>query len=155
MVIPLGVNASAETVLTISAAAVNLPEGVSIYVEDKEAASYTLLNNSSNFTTTLSSSLNGIGRFYLHTTSNVLSVNPQISPQIIMYTSSSHNLRIVGVQDGTSKVSIYDAFKQVLNTSFRATGIHNIALPNHLSNGVYIVQLITNTGRISKKISIH
>jgi hypothetical protein len=73
-----------------------------------------------------------------------------------MYTSSSHNLRIVGVQDGTGKVSIYNALgKQVLNTSFKATGIHNIALPSHLSNGVYIVQLITNTGRISKKISIH
>lgn len=155
MVIPVGVNASAETVLTISAAALNVPEGISVYLEDKEAASFTMLSNSSNFSTTLSSNLNGIGRFYLHTTSQVLSVNAQISAQISMYTSSRDNLRIVGVQNGTGMVSIYDVLgKQVLNTSFKATGIHNIALPSHLSKGVYIVQLTTNTRRISKKINI-
>jgi len=154
MIIPVGINANPDTEITISAASINLPAGINVYLEDKDDDSFTLLNNSSDFITTLSSNLNGIGRFYIHTTPKVLSVDEANLDNISIYTSNTNNLRIVGVQNGTAQVSIYNILgKQVMNTSFEGDGLNDITLPN-LRTGVYIIQLETETGKLNKKVII-
>ena len=154
MVIPVGINAVSGTQITISAASVNLPAGINVYLEDKSDNSFTLLNDSENFTSTLSSDLNGIGRFYLHTSSSALSTDDLNIDNISVYTSGENNLRVVGVQNGTTNVRMFNILgKQVLNTSFDGVGTNDIALPN-LRTGVYIVQLETATGKLNKKVII-
>ena len=155
MVVPVGVDALAGAVINISAVGTNFPANINVFLEDKQENTFTRLDNTSNFSTTLSSNLNGTGRFYLHTTSaslstgNVLGNNP-----VSIFTTSRENVRIVGVQSGTANVQLFNILgKQVLNTSFEGTGSNNINLPV-LSSGVYIVQVKNESGTINKKVVI-
>ncbi len=154
MIIPIGVNATSGTEITISADAVNLPSGINVYLEDKENNSFTLLESGSDFTTTLTNDLNGIGRFYMHTSSQALSTDEINLNNISMYTSSENNLRIVGVQNGDADVKIYNILgKLVVRSSFQGNGVNDITLPN-LRTGVYIIQLETSVGKLNKKVII-
>jgi hypothetical protein len=159
MIIPLGVNVDTENLVTleISATSLNLPAGINVYLEDKEDNTFTLLDDTSSFSTTLSGSLNGIGRFYLHTRteSSLSAPNDFEINNISMYTTSEENLRIVGVQSGKASVVIYDILgKQILSTSFEGAGVNDILLPKHISEGVYIVRMKTVSGIINKKINL-
>ena len=155
MVIPIGINAISGIDITIDATITNFSSGMNVYLEDKEDNSFTLLAADSNFTTTLISDLNGIGRFYLHTTSETLSSDDVLNKNnISIYTSSKENLRIVGVQNGSANIHIYNILgKEVLRTSFEGTGMNDIQLPI-LTEGVYIVNLSSDRGSINKKIII-
>jgi hypothetical protein len=154
LIVPVGVNAISGTEITISASTINIPAGINLYLEDKENDTFTLLNNTTDYTTTLTSNLNGIGRFYLHTTSQVLSINEVSLNNISIYTSSNNNLRIVGVQNETAEIKLYNLLgKQILTTSFQGNGVNDISIPN-LRTGIYIIQLETETGKLNKKVII-
>tara|TARA_R110001632_G_scaffold66891_4_gene157366 strand:- start:29350 stop:31515 length:2166 start_codon:yes stop_codon:yes gene_type:complete len=154
MVIPVGVIATNGAEITIAVNATNLPAGINVYLEDKDDSSFTLLDGSSNFTTTLTSDLNGIGRFYIHTSSSALSIDDVNLENISIYTSNNNNIRIVGVQSGNAQVKIYNILgKQVLNSSFEGSGVNDITLPN-VRAGVYIIQLETENGTLNKKVII-
>ena len=155
MIIPIGINATAGTKITLSAIITNLPSELDTYLEDKETNTFTLLDENSTFTTTLSSDLNGIGRFYLYTTGQALELTdvPVNHNNISMYTSSRDNLRVVGVQNEQAMIRIYNVLgKKILDTHFKGNGLNNITLPVNLSSGIYVVQLITSTGKLNKKI---
>jgi hypothetical protein len=159
MIIPLGVNVNTQNLgtLEISATSLNLPAGINVYLEDKEDNTFTLLDDTSSFSTTLSSSENGEGRFYLHTRteSSLSAPNDFEINNISMYTTSEENLRIKGVQSGKASVVIYDILgKQILSTSFEGTGVNDILLSKHISEGVYIVRMKTTSGIINKKINL-
>ena len=152
MIIPVGIKATSGTEITISANAVNLPTGLNVYLEDKQDATITLLDDVSDFSTTLDSDLNGIGRFYLHTVSSMLNISDHNLDHISVYRSAQTNLRVEGVQNGTANLKIYDMLgKQVLETSFEGNGTNTIPLPN-VQNGVYIVYIETELGVLNKKI---
>ncbi|MDB2490855.1 T9SS type A sorting domain-containing protein [Flavobacteriaceae bacterium] len=155
MIIPVGVNAEAGTAINIDAATNNFPTGINIYLEDKQDNSFTLLEAGSNFSLTPENSLSGIGRFYLHTTSGVLSAdNFATNNNISIYTSSKDNLRIAGVQNGTATVRLYNILgKEVLNTSFLGSGVNDIKV-NDIPIGIYIVKLTTENGTLNRKIII-
>jgi len=155
MIIPVGINAEAGTVITIDATTNNFPEGINIYLEDKQDNSFTLLEADANFSFTPENNLDGIGRFYLHTTSGVLSADDfATNTNINIYTSGNDNLRIVGVQNGTATVRLYNILgKEVLNTSFIGSGVNDINL-NAFPVGIYIVKLTTENGTLNRKIII-
>ena len=153
MIIPVGITAAAGEQLSISANAINLPEGVNIYLEDKSDDSFTLLDSTSTFTTTPDEDLNGIGRFYIHTTATALSDNQVSLTNVSMYVVDS-SLTITGVHTANASVRVYDLVgKEVVNTSFEGTGLNKIELPV-LTTGVYVVQLETQTEAVNKKIII-
>ena len=152
MVIPLGINAESGTI-TIDASTNNFPEGVNIYLEDKEDDSFTLLDANANFSTTIEDSVSGIGRFYLHTTATALSDNQVSLTNVSMYVVDS-SLTITGVHTANASIRVYDLVgKEVVNTSFKGTGLNKIELPT-LTTGVYVVKLETQTEAVSKKIII-
>ena len=155
MIIPVGINAEAGTAITIDATTNNFPSGINIYLEDKQDNSFTLLEADANFSFTPENNLDGIGRFYLHTTSGVLSANDfATNTNISIYTSSNDNLRIAGVQNGTATVRLYNILgKEVLNTSFVGSGVNDINL-NAFPVGIYIVKLTTENGTLNRKIII-
>ena len=153
MIIPVGITAAAGEELSISANALNLPEGINIYLEDKLDNSFTLLDSTSTFTTITNEDLNGIGRFYIHTTSSALGDNEVSLINISMYVIN-RDLTITGVQGGDANVRIYDLQgKEVHSSSFQGTGLNKITLPK-LAVGVYVAQLETQIEAISKKIII-
>lgn len=155
MVIPIGINAVSGTAITIDASITDFPEGINVYIEDKENNSFSLLDGDANFTTTLANDLNGIGRFYLHTTSEVLSSDDILNNNnISIYIPSRQNLRVVGVQNGTANIHIYNILgKEVFNTAFEGAGMNDIQLPN-IKEGIYIINLTTDRGTINKKVII-
>lgn len=155
MVIPVGINSVSGTEITISAQINNFPEGINVYLEDKENNSFTLLDVDSSFKNTLLNDEQGIGRFYIHTTSGTLSSEDlSTATNISIYNLSRESLRIVGVQTGKASIQLYSIIgKEVLSKTFEGQGMNDIGLPN-LSEGVYIVRLATETGIISKKIII-
>ncbi len=154
MIIPVGINATSGTEIIISATSANLPTGIHVYLEDKDDNSFTLLDDSSTFQTTFTNTSNGVGRFFIHTKTQPLSVDQADLNNVSIYLSDDNYLRIVGVQQGDAQVNIYSILgKQVVSTSFEGVGVNDILLPN-LSLGVYMVQLKTKNGKLNKKIII-
>ena len=91
----------------------------------------------------------------MHTTSGVLSADDfDTNKNISIYTSSNDNLRIVGVQNGTATVRLYNILgKEMLKTSFEGNGVNDINL-NNIPVGIYIVKLTTENGTLNRKIII-
>ncbi|PQJ78695.1 T9SS type A sorting domain-containing protein [Polaribacter porphyrae] len=154
LIIPIGLTIDANVNVTISAEMLNLPTTLKVYLEDKENNTFIELTNS-DYSFTTSSKLEDIGRFYLHTSATVLSTDDEFnSNNISIYQTSKENLRIVGIQNGATKISLSDVLgKQILATSFKANGLNDILLPN-LKTGVYLVRLKTKNSKFVKKIII-
>ncbi|WP_405563292.1 T9SS type A sorting domain-containing protein [Polaribacter sp. Asnod6-C07] len=153
MIVPVGIKAAANKEITFSATSLNLPSGVKVVLEDRANNVFTNLDDG-NYKITLTEAADGGGRFYLHTSSkSVLSVDDNVAlNSISIYKTTASTLRIAGLQQGDASVKLYNILgKQVLNSSFEANGVKDIALPQ-LATGVYIVQLQTASGSLSKKI---
>lgn len=151
--IPVGVKAMAGKEITISASSINLPEGINVFLEDRELNEFSNLNDA-NYKIVLDKELNGEGRFYLHTSSkSALTVDDNlVLNNISIYKANESTLRIVGLQQGKASFKLYNVLgKQIITSSFEANGVKDITLPN-LSKGVYIVQLETASGNLNKKI---
>ena len=156
MIIPVGINAISGTAISIDASTNNFPDGINIYLEDKQDNSFTLLDADSSFNTTLENDLSGIGRFFLYTTAGTLSTDAlEIhNNNFSIYSSNRETLRVVGVQNGTANLQIFNLLgKEVLRSSFEGSGVNDISLPK-LALGVYIVKVNMQTGQLNKKIII-
>ena len=156
MIVPVGINATRGTTINIEATLNNFPEGINVYLADKQENSVTLLETNTSYSTTLEEDLNGVGRFYIHTTPNALS-NGEVMDNIPLsiYTPNSETLTIEGVATGTAYLQLYTMLgEELLRTSFEGTGVNEILLPNHLNPGIYIVKIATATGVTTKKIMI-
>jgi endonuclease I len=154
-IIPVGVTVEAGKTATFSIENTNVPSNINVYIEDKQDNSFTLLEEDANFSFTPENNLDGIGRFYIHTTTSSLSADDfGFNNTLSIYTSSRENLRVVGVQNGTANIQLYNILgKEALKSSFEGNGVNDIALPK-LNSGVYIVKIATETGTTNKKIII-
>jgi hypothetical protein len=156
MIVPVGINATRGTTINIEATLNNFPEGVNVYLADKQENTVTLLETDTSYSTTLEEDLNGVGRFYIHTTPNALSSGEVLdSIPLSIYSLDSETLHIEGVATGTAYLQLYTMLgKELMQTSFEGTGVNEILLPNHLNPGIYIVKIATATGVTTKKIRI-
>jgi hypothetical protein len=154
MIISVGVSANAGKEITFTAEGLNLPTGIKIFLEDRITNTFTRLDEANSvYTITTTEKLSGIGRFYLHTTNSALNVNENVVlDNVNIYKLDKSTLRIAGLLEQKTTVSIFNILgKQVLNTSFTTNGVKDINLPN-FSKGVYLVQVKTNSGNLTKKI---
>ena len=155
LVVPVGIKAGAGQEITFSAEAMNLPEGIKVFLEDRENNTITRLDEAnSTYKVTLAEAIDGNGRFFLHTkTSGVLNTEDVAIENVSIYKTSNATLRVVGLENGTtSNIKMYNVTgKQVLDSNFQSKGAVDIALPR-LATGIYIVQLQNENGRINKKI---
>ncbi|WP_299668204.1 T9SS type A sorting domain-containing protein [uncultured Polaribacter sp.] len=153
IVIPVGIKAGVDKEITFTADAQNLPNGINVYLEDRQLNTFTRLDEANtNYKVTLDQASNGTGRFYMHTASKSLSTDTEILNSVSIYKTNNTNLRIAGLQNGDASIKIFNLLgKQVLQKSFTANGAKDIPLPN-LASGIYIVKLQNEEGSISKKI---
>jgi len=85
----------------------------------------------------------------------VLSTEDLLTSTLNIYKTSNNNLRITGLQEGPATVKMYSVLgKEVMSSSFQVKTVNDIAIPNHLAKGIYIVQLVTNEVKQSIKIII-
>ena len=154
--IPLSINAGINEEVTFRADTNNLPDGVSVYLED------TLNNTFTNLTDTplslkITAALSGIGRFYLLTTSGVLSTETNLSSALInVYKTSNGAVKVTGLTSGsTATFSLFTmSGQEVMATKFIAQNVQEILLPASLSTGVYLVNIVSDLGTFHKKIVI-
>ena len=152
MVIPVGVKAAPESTLAFSASSQNLPADTFVYLEDREANSFTRIDNNTH-NVSLSSTLDGVGRFYMHTISSSLGNDNITLSGVKIFSLDNRTLRVLGVEQ-QAKLKLYSILgTQVLKTNFIGTGANNLALP-YLKTGIYILELDTNKGILNKKIII-
>ena len=152
MVVQVGLKAEVGKELIFTAEAMNLPNGIKVFLEDRANNTFTDLSNNGSYKVTTTDALNGIGRFYLHTKSSVLSADENVLNTVSIYKTSNSNIRLSGLPQGKSVVKLYNILgMQVMQRSFDSNGVKDISLPK-LSPGIYIVQLDNGTGKINKKI---
>lgn len=153
-IIPIGITIDANTEITISATSLHLPENISVYLEDKQTNTFINLSDT-NYTVTITENTNGIGRFFLHSSSSVLSTESNfLSENISIYTTDKNNVRVVGIQNGNAKLTLFDLLgKEILKTNFTGKSVNDIRLPN-LKTGIYLVLLDTEKGKKTQKIII-
>jgi hypothetical protein len=153
MIVPVGLIAKAGKEVTFSIDAKNLPNGISIYLEDRLNNTFVNLSEGSN-TITLQNDIKTIGRFYLHTTSQKLEYIDitQTLENISIYKSSENTITIAGLRTENASLNVYSILgKKVISTQFNSTGVNVIELPK-IATGVYIIELNSDLGKINKKI---
>jgi hypothetical protein len=154
MVVPVGIHTEAGKEITFSLNTSSFASYLKIFLEDRLTNTFTRLDEAnSNYKITTTIALNGIGRFYIHTSRSSLTIKDIALENIGIYKTNASTLRITGLQNNSkTNVTLFNLTgKQVLNTSFKSNGLKDIALPK-LATGVYIVKLKTDTGLFSKKI---
>jgi hypothetical protein len=154
LVVPIGIKAAAGQEITFSSEAMNLPEGIKVFLEDRQKNTITRLDEAnSSYKVALAEAVDGNGRFFLHTkASGVLSTDAIALQNVSIYKTSNETLRVVGLTQGTANMKVFNVLgKQVMNSTFQSRGANDIALPK-LATGMYIVQLQNNKGKINKKI---
>ncbi|PQJ69166.1 T9SS type A sorting domain-containing protein [Polaribacter butkevichii] len=154
MEIPVGIKAAAGKEITFSLNASNFNDDLKIFLEDRLTNTFTPLNEAnSTYKVTLSKNLDGIGRFYIHTTNSTLSIDGTVTLEnTSIYKLDNTTLRIAGLPQGNANIKLYSMLgKQVVKTTFTSNGTKDIALPL-LAKGVYLVKLETEKGKLNKKI---
>ena len=158
LVIPVGIDAVAGTEITISASALNLPDGIDIYLEDRAYNTFTLLNANSDFMITPSNDLNGTGRFYLHTSSGNLGLNENaLAYDLQIYTvDASEELIIKGqLSSSITKATLYSLQgKLVLSKTLDQSSQLNTLDISGLSSGLYVVKVEDGNQSKTQKVLI-
>ena len=153
LVIPIGVKAEANKEITFSAEAMNLPTGIKVFLEDRVHNTFTRLDEANaTYKVTLTAALDGVGRFYVHTTQSALSIDNVTLTGVSIFKANAATLRVTGLTQGKASISLFNVLgKQVMSTSFEATASKDISLPK-LARGIYFVKVQTATSELSKKI---
>ena len=106
---------------------------------------------------TTATALSGIGRFYIRNSSKVLSVDTvnTVTNALNLY-KTDNNIRVTGLTaQGNATIKMYTiSGKEVLANQFVAERVKDIALPTNLATGVYIVSVVSENGKINKKLII-
>ena len=146
-IIPLGITSSGINILNLSTT--NKPQGVFIYLEDREKNTFTKLTDTSNLELNLGKSSNGIGRFYLHTKIEALNIPDDLLNDFTVYLDHKE-LVINGDIEKNSSLTIFDVLgKQILSKKNLKTNRIDLKI---LKKGVYFIQLKTEKGMINKSI---
>jgi hypothetical protein len=153
-IIPIGVKAASGANLVFSSELHHFPTGINVYLEDRTLGVFTLLENSNTtYSITLDTDISTTGRFYLHTTSQTLSIEGNaVLEGVSFYQLNQNTLRINGLQAKNYKLSLFNLLGQeLIATSFTSNGVSDVPLTN-VSAGIYIVRLHSESGVKSVKI---
>jgi len=153
MIIPVGVNAAAEKEITFTSVALNLPTDIKVFLEDRLTNTFTRLDETnSEYKVTLTETLNGVGRFYVHTARSVLSAEDVILNSVRVFKTDASTLKITGLPQGKTSFYLYNILgEKMMTTLFKANGNKEIPL-SKLVSGIYLAKMQTEKGVISTKI---
>jgi hypothetical protein len=154
VIIPIGLIAPKNTEIEISIISKNLDAGLKVYLEDRELEVFTLLNNEEEVYKFIpKETINGAGRFFLHTSSNVLStVEETFADVLLFYSDKKIHLKNLPVVT-KAVITMYDlkgkeVLKQELNKNQETIAVTT------LSSAIYLVKVATDKGIFEKKILV-
>ncbi|MCH2035280.1 MAG: T9SS type A sorting domain-containing protein [Tenacibaculum sp.] len=155
LIIPVGITSEANKNISIKVKKEELPQGLNIYLEDKLTGEFVALDNANEYSIKMDNKMDGIGRFYLHTSSKTLDVNDVIIDvsDIKIFKSNTQEITISGVDSNTTtKVQVFSVLgSEVLNEEFKGNN-KIVVRTNNVQTGVYIVRIDMNGTVKSKKV---
>ncbi len=154
-VIPIGLQSDAGKEISLTVDTDNIPANLNIYLEDTATGKFINLTKEKPYTFKTTSKLEGIGRFYLHTSSKILNTEDEIelTQNVEIVKSGKQEITIQGLAKNKQvTVSLYsvlgnEIYKQIVVPQGMLT-----IQSNRLDTGVYIVKVESLQGTITKKV---
>ena len=156
-VIPLGVNASAGEEITLGISHKTTPADLNIYLEDAVEGTMTDIK-AADYTLTPLSDINGVGRFFIHTTADTMS-NGEVSTSMLnaFKEVNTNYITIEGLatQSNNINVSLFNILGiKVLNTSLNNSMNTQTLSTLGMASGIYVIELESGNERLTKKLII-
>ncbi len=151
MVIPIGINAKANSEITFTLTKESIPNTYKIFLEDKVLNTFKRLDEeNASYKITVSEDLNTTERFSVHVTTQVLAVEKLHQNNLNVYLSNKRTLNITGLNNQKATIKIISILgKELLNKTTHNT---TLQISNDLKPGIYIVKIASDNGNIIKKI---
>jgi hypothetical protein len=126
-----------------------------VYLEDREASTFTLLTTT-DYTFTPASDLKGAGRFYLHYSAKALTAESTNFNYIQIYnTISPKEIRIKGSLKSDARAVLYDVNgRLVLSQKLKQTSSTHRIDASRLSVGLYLIKVFNDQRVKTQKIFI-
>jgi len=156
-VIPLGINAEAGEEATISISHNTTNPSTYVYLEDAFEGTFTNLKET-DFVTTPDSDLQGVGRFFIHTSSTTMS-NDDVSTNLLNVFKLSNNNFItvegLATESNQTNLKLYNLLgKEVLSTTLLNNTNTQTISTEGLSAGIYVIKLESGNNLLTKKLII-
>ena len=157
VVIPIELNREAGNNFRISIGTFNIDTGTNIYLEDNIQGTMTLLNDQ-DFELIAENELSGVGRFFIHLTETVLSIDDKIETNYLNVFKADVNnfITVEGLanQSNLTKLRLYTIHgKEVISATLNNNNKQLISTQG-LSTGIYIVKLESENILLTKKLFI-
>ncbi len=158
VVAPLELNREAGNNFRISIGTFNINIDTNVYLEDNVQGTMTLLNDQ-DFELTAENELSGVGRFFIHLTETVLSIDDKIETNYLNIFKADVNnfITVEGLanQSNRTKLRLYTILgKEVIFTTLNNTNNKQTISTQGLSTGIYIVKLESGNILLTKKLFI-
>ena len=158
VVAPLELNREAGNNFRISIGTFNINIDTNVYLEDNVQGTMTLLNDQ-DFELTAENELSGVGRFFIHLTETVLSIDDKIETNYLNIFKADVNnfITVEGLanQSNRTKLRLYTILgKEVIFTTLNNTNNKQTISTQGLSTGIYIVKLESGNILMTKKLFI-
>ncbi|MBC2844474.1 T9SS type A sorting domain-containing protein [Winogradskyella flava] len=153
IIIPIGVNALQGEQIKFSIADTNIPEDVSIFLEDNLNNTFTDLR-AGDYNITPSTALADTGRFYIHFSREQLGVADDILNGLEIFAiANPKQLVVKGQLESNTVLQVIDIQGRIMTTSQLSSNAtrHSIDVSN-LTSGVYIVQLQNSEATRTQKV---
>ena len=157
VVVPIELNREAGNNFRISIGTFNIDTAINVYLEDNVQETMTLLNDQ-DFELTAENELSGIGRFFIHLTETVLSIDDKIETNYLNVFKADVNnfITVEGLanQSNLTKLRLYTIHgKEVISATLNNNNKQLISTQG-LSPGIYIVKLESGNILLTKKLFI-
>ncbi len=154
-VIPVGLQSDTGKEISLTVDTDNIPANLNVYLEDTATGKFINLTKEKPYTFKTTSKLEGIGRFYLHTSSKILNTEDEIelTQNVEIVKSGKQEITIQGlIKNKQVTVSLYSVLgNEVYKKVAVPQGMLTIQ-SNRLDTGVYIVKVESLQGTITKKV---
>ena len=157
VVVPIELNREAGNNFRISIGTFNIDTAINVYLEDNVQETMTLLNDQ-DFELTAENELSGVGRFFIHLTETVLSIDDKIETNYLNVFKADVNnfITVEGLanQSNLTKLRLYTIHgKEVISATLNNNNKQMISTQG-LSPGIYIVKLESGNILLTKKLFI-
>ncbi len=158
VIVPLAINQEANIALEIQIANSTIPEDINVYIEDTVENTFTLLTNES-FELTAQTTLSGAGRFYLHFTTGVLSIDTVSSSSLVSAYKGKGDayISLEGLQQFSqpAEVTLYNVLgMKILSKTIKNASQKELLSTIGVKKGVYILKVQAENIVFTKKLAI-
>ena len=157
-VVPLLIHQEAGVSLKINIANSTIPEDINVYLEDTAENTFTLLNDA-HFELLTQTTLSGAGRFYLHFTTGVLSIDTVSSSSLVSAYKGKGNdyISLEGLQQFSqpAAVTLYNVLgMKILSKTIKNASQKELLSTIGVKKGVYILKVQAENIVFTKKLAI-